>query len=56
MKKVETIGELREALKGVPDDVAFQFLFDGADYRKLDVTDCYPNEDGRFVRIEPSEE
>jgi hypothetical protein len=53
---VETIGELRKAIAHVPDDITFQFLFDGADYRKLDVQSIYEGQEGAFVKIEPTEE
>ncbi len=53
---VETVGELRKALAHVADDIPIQFLFDGADYRKLDVQSLYAREPEAFVRIAPSEE
>jgi hypothetical protein len=53
---VETVGELRKALAHVPDDVPFQFMFDGADYRSLDIQSLYDGKQEAFVKIEPTEE
>jgi hypothetical protein len=49
---VETIGELRKALAGVPDDVTFQCNFDGMDYRELEVQSHFDSDhDARFIRF-----
>ncbi len=53
---VETIGELRKALAHVTDATRFQFLFDGADYRKLEVQSHYDGSTEGFVKFAPVEE
>jgi hypothetical protein len=53
---VETIGELRAVLRNLPDELTFQCLFDGADYRKLDVQSMYDNDpEGRLVVFSPAD-
>jgi hypothetical protein len=49
---VETVGELKQALGLIPDDTTFQCLFDGVDYRKLEVQFCYEfDPEARFVKF-----
>jgi hypothetical protein len=50
---VETIGELRSALSGIPDEVPFQIICDCGDYRKFEVQSHYDREPERFVKFEP---
>lgn len=53
---VETVGELRKAIAHLKDGVPLQFLFDDADYRKLDVQSFYDGQKEGFVKIKPTEE
>lgn len=55
-RRIETILDLKNAIAGIPNDMTFRFLFDGADYRVVELELCYPNEDGAFVNIEPFDE
>lgn len=53
---VETVGELKKALAHVPDDVTFQVICDGAEYRKFEVKSFYDREPECFVKFEPVEQ
>jgi hypothetical protein len=48
---IETIGELRQALEGVSDDVTFTVEIDGEDFRKMEVQSLYDGQLEQFVRI-----
>lgn len=52
----ETVGDIKKYLNSIPDDIPFQFLFDGADYRKLSFQSLYDHEPERYIKIEPVEE
>ena len=51
---VGTVGELKKAIAGIPDDIPFQILCDSADYRLMEIQSCYDTEPERFVGIEPA--